>query len=266
MSDDLFTQRQIVIDDLLLTYYQKVTKPSNPNLVFLHGWRSESKLWFSVVRKIVGERYNAYCLDLPGFGSSQKPPSTFTLGNYADVVQKFVEKLRLNDVTLIGHSFGGNIALKIVIDRLLPVKNVILVDSSGVRPNTVTKTVKKGIARMVKPIFQISALKDLRYKIYQQMGAEDYIATPELTEIYKNIVGVDLTPHLSQVLVPVCIIWGEQDNDTPVWQARVMQKQISNSELHILSDASHYSFLDQQDEFASKVTAFLEKKSAQSNS
>lgn len=89
------------------------------------------------------------------------------------------------------------------------------------------------------------------------MGAEDYVATPELKDIFVRIVTTDLTPFLSQITTKTLLLWGEKDMDTPISYGRIMQEKIPQSKLISYPDAGHFSFLDKPDECSEEIINFL---------
>ncbi|MFA6551596.1 MAG: alpha/beta hydrolase, partial [Patescibacteria group bacterium] len=203
------------------------------------------------------DKYNIYALDFPGFGQSDTPKNNFYLKDYADTVESFIKKNNLENIIIIGHSFGGSIGIKIAADNPKYLKKLALVDSAGIRKNSKIN-IKKIIAKILKPIFKLSFLKSTRVKIYQAMGAEDYLATPQLQKTFVNIVAEDLTVLLPKIKVPVLLVWGENDKDTPIEHARVMEREIPNAKLIIFEGAGHFSFLDKEDEFINNLQKFLE--------
>jgi pimeloyl-ACP methyl ester carboxylesterase len=70
-------------------------------------------------------------------------------------------------------------------------------------------------------------------------------------------VNEDLTPFMPQIKSPVLLVWGEDDRDTPVASARVMERLIPDSELVVLENAGHFSYVDQPYQFLLQVKRFL---------
>ena len=134
---------------------------------------------------------------------------------------------------------------------------LLLANSAIIRHKSTEKTAKRNIARVVKPIFKPRVMQPLRRAIYRAMGAEDYVATPNLTETYKRIVEEDLTPYLSRINQPTLIIWGEDDEETPLKDAKTIESEVEHGELVVLSGAGHFSFLDKPDEFLDELMSFL---------
>lgn len=253
-------KKRVVINDILTIYYCYNPKKASKTLLFLHGWRSNSTLWFSVVNPLVErEDYAIYCVDLPGFGESHLPKKPWKIQDYVNHVLSFIRKLNLDKVTLVGHSFGGSIGIVIASEHPDLLDTLVLVDSAGLRKVTVKRQTKKIIAKILKPIFMLSLFAPIRTRIYVLMGAEDYIATPELKQTYLNIVNENLSDYLPKIKTKTLLLWGQNDKDTPLHDAREMEKTIRNNKLIIIPDAGHYSFLDNPKKFLSELTNFLER-------
>ena len=257
-------QKQIAINGLLLNYYTGGGDKS-PALLFLHGWRSESIVWFPLLENFETEN-PIYCLDLPGFGKSELPREPYGVENYSEMVSGFISKLGLENVVIVGHSFGGRIAIKLASKHPGFLRGIVLVDSAGFVDSTLSNKLKRIIAKLLKPIFKLKLLHGIRNSIYRLIGSEDYIATPQLRETYLKVIGEDLSEALKQINVPTTIIWGAQDKDTPVKWARKMKDIIKNSKLVVLNGAGHFSFLDKKKEFSETLCDFLVQCSGSSTS
>jgi len=245
--------KQIIIKDLLVNYYFKAGDTQRPVLLFLHGWRSEGRIWQKVMAHF--SEHNIYAIDFPGFGASDVPKNDFYLQDYADVVNDFIKKNNLENIIIIGHSFGGRVGIKLASDSPEYLKKLVLVDSAGIKIKK--NNFKKVIAKIVKPIFKLPFMSPVRTKIYQSMGAEDYIATPKLKQTFINIINENLAAILPKIKIPTLLIWGEKDEDTPLEYARIIEQRISGSKLVILKGAGHFSFLDKEEEFVDNLQKFL---------
>jgi pimeloyl-ACP methyl ester carboxylesterase len=252
-------QKQLVVHDLLLTYYQVGEIPSEKILLFLHGWRSNSTLWFQLFPALKEAGYSILALDFPGFGKSQMPKQALFLQNYVDIVAEFMHKLGINKAAVIGHSHGGRVAIKLAAEQPERIEKLVLVDSSGIKTETMQKSMKKTVSKTLKPLFKPSFMQPLRRKVYQLMGAEDYVATPELTQTFVNIINEDLKPQLAHIKSDTLLLWGKEDKDTPIQDAEIMKASIPHATLIALEEAGHYSFLDKKEEFEQALLDFLKK-------
>ena len=84
------------------------------NILILHGWGSQAERWSEVKELLENGGYRVYVPDLPGFGESLPPPQAWSVDDYVEWVRSFCEKENLSQIFLLGHSFGGSIAIKFV--------------------------------------------------------------------------------------------------------------------------------------------------------
>jgi pimeloyl-ACP methyl ester carboxylesterase len=248
--------KQIVVNNLLVSYSEQ-TGDSGQALLFLHGWRSNKEIWNNLFGQLSIVNCELFALDLPGFGQSQIPSMPMTVGDYANVAAEFIKKLELKNVIVVGHSFGGRVGIKLVSQNPGLISKLILVDSAGFPMAESKKKIMSMAAKIVKPIFKPKLMQGLRRQIYQKIGAEDYVATPELQKTFVNITSEDLTEDLKNIKIPALIISGENDTDTPVEFAKKMHSLIPNSKILILKNAGHFSFLDQPEEFTEEIKSFI---------
>src|SRR5258708_38189547 len=120
---------QIIVKDWLISYLHfQIEMTGARSVLFLHGWRSNKEILQPVIAQLQNQ-FNIYGLDLPGFGGSQTPQKSLSVGDYANVVGEFIRKLELKRVILVGHSFGGRVAIKLAANHPATVEKLILVDS-----------------------------------------------------------------------------------------------------------------------------------------
>lgn len=252
--------QEILVNNQLISYSEQGTA-GQMCLLFLHGWRSNKEVWGLVIDRVANKTANnplkIYAMDLPGFGKSEMPKQTMTVEDYAKSVNAFIEKLGLKNVVVIGHSFGGRVGIKLASNYRSAITKLVLVDSAGFTMASAKKALIKSAAKIVKPLFKPKFMQPLRNKIYQTIGSEDYLATPELTQTYLNVVAEDLTEDLKNIIQPTLIIFGDEDTATPKTYGEKMNSLIPNSRLQILSKAGHFSFLDQPEEFSVSLLKFL---------
>ena len=186
-------------------------------------------------------------LDFYGFGKSELPPYPLYLEDYVVALRELIDKLGFQDVILVGHSFGGRVALKtsIVDDR---VSGIVLVDSAGLRPRRNLKYYAKILLYKLK--------KKLKLNI-QNCGSEDY---KKLSSVEKktfiNVVNEDLAPQLTKIRIPTLIIWGTKDKETPLYMARKLEKGIENSKSIFYEDCGHFPFLEKPNRFIEDLIIF----------
>lgn len=253
-----FERKQVVVNSLLLNYYSYIPKnKTGETLIFLHGWRSESSVWFKLLENDKFKDFRIYLVDLPGYGKSQTAKTNFNLENYAETVLKFIEKLNLNKPSIIGHSFGGAVSIKLASLSGNSIDKLILIGASGIRNKKLKKTVLKSIAKTVSPLFKPKFMQGLRINLYRMIGSDDYVATPHLKEIYLNIIKEDLTEDLEQIKNKTLLLWGEKDKDTTLADGLLMNKNIKNSKLNIIKGSGHFSFITNSELVSDYIINFI---------
>ena len=182
-------------------------------ILILHGWNLSAAKFLTLEDKLKKRGYKTYCIDLPGFGNSDKPKNPLYLSDYVKFVTDFLNKLKINKVIIIGHSFGGRIGIKLTAENPKIVSTLILTGAPGLNP------VPRGkillflyIARVGKLLFKLpifSILRDnARKLLYRLARAGDFYNTDEkMRETFKNIVKEDLTLSMKKIISPTLLIW-----------------------------------------------------------
>lgn len=248
--------KNIIVDNLLINYYFYQPKKSEKTIVFLHGWGVDSQSWFKIVPRLVDKKYSLFFLDLPGFGNSQMPPSAFSLEDYKRIVLEFIKKLRLKKIVIVGHSFGGRIAIKIASTSPNPAEKIVLVDAAGINNLTGFKKLTAIFARLISPVFRPQFMQPIRRKLYFLMGSE-YLDRVGLSKIFSRVVSENLTLLLPKIKNETLILWGDRDNVTPLYYARLMKKLITKSKLTIFPGIGHFPFIEKPGEFTGELLKFI---------
>jgi pimeloyl-ACP methyl ester carboxylesterase len=254
------TEKNIVIDNLRINL--KILGEGEP-LLILHGWGSSSDSWKDVQRVLASKGYQVIVPDLPGFGKSIPPEEVWGVGNYGHFVLKLMEKLELSQVSLLGHSFGGRVAIKFANQYPERLKALILCDSAGIKQSANTKTsLVYLIARTGNIIFSKRPLR--RFKVatqnlfYTLIRNRDYAkANGIMREIIKKVLEEDLLPELSNIRTKTLLIWGERDKLVPVKYAYVFQEKLENSRLEILPKIGHSPHLEVPEKLSEIIVNFL---------
>lgn len=227
-----------------------ITGSGDPVLL-LHGWGANLQLLWKLAAELAKKGYRVHALDLPGFGESDFPPAAWTVHDYVQFVLAYMDSQNLtSNVHLFGHSFGGRLAIVLGAEYANRFNKIILCDAAGVKPRTplhkqlparMYKSVKKSINNesiLGKFISQLSE----SYR--QRVGSADYLSAGELKETFLAVIAEDLLPLASKISRPTLLLWGANDQDTPLWQAQALEKAIPDAGLVVFQGAGHYSYLD----------------------
>ena len=230
-------------------------------ILLLHGWGTQIESLSPLTTHLTRYR-KVYVLDFPGFGASQLPPADWTVGNYTEWIYQFIAKFNLEKIALLGHSFGGRVAIKFAAAWPEAVDRLVLVDSAGVRQYETTPRFQfyRLVAKLGRPV--LSSLppgmrKRAQWRLYKAIGSTDYLTAGSMKGTYSKVISEDLEPFLPLIRARTLLIWGEQDQATPVTDARVMAQKIPDNQLVVIPKAGHYPFLDQPQQVFQALDAFL---------
>jgi pimeloyl-ACP methyl ester carboxylesterase len=246
---------QIVIENVLVHYevFGKKGKDKKTILI-LHGWGRTSADWRESAQKL-SEKQKVIILDLPGFGNSTIPGNeTWGIFEYAEAIEKFVRKLNLKNLILMGHSFGGEISLTIAAKNPAYLKNLILVDSAGVDQANLLTKIKIKAFRLGK---MLPLPKNLYENLVRRFGSATYAAAGKLRSSFKKIENQDISNLIPSIKIPTLIIWGEKDRVLLVSWGQKIRKLITNSTLRIVWGAGHHPHLEKPEKFLEIVNEFI---------
>lgn len=204
-------------------------------------------------------------MDMPGFGQSEEPKKRMNLDDYISLVTKFIEEQNITEVDLIGHSNGGRIIIKMMSNNLnFKVNKIVLIGSAGiVHEKTTKQKIKLSIVKFGKKVIGFKPIKKLmpnaEEKLKNRMGSVDYRnASPIMKDTLVCLVNEDLQEYLPNVKAPTLLIWGENDTETPITDAEIMEKKIPNAGLVRIPYCTHYVFLERADYVNNVIKVFFE--------
>jgi len=255
-----YKQKRIEIDGKELSYKVAGTGKS---FLILHGWGASSNSWMNFVEEMSGKGFQLIIPDLPGFGKSSDPDISWGSEDYVNIILELIKRLDLKDFYLLGHSFGGGVALKIA-TRDGNANKLILCDAAIVREERLD--LRQKISKMLAAISSKLVSRNFPgYRFFEKMvyklaGASDYYrANPAMKEVFKKVVSEDLSFLLDKVKQPCLIIWGGDDRATPLIDGYLLNKEIKDSELKIIVGARHNPYKTHPKETAIAVINFLNK-------
>lgn len=224
------------------------------SLVFIHGWGVSSEI-FKPLYYFLKDGFNIYDFDMPGFGQTpiEKP---MTLKDYADFVYEFLKTNKIENPIIIGHSFGGAVAVKFSLLYPGYALKLILVSSSAIRQPRRKMILLKKTVDILKPLIP-EKLRKLILKLLKY-DKTDYaqIEGPELKETFKNVIKEDLRPYFHSMKIPTLVIWGEKDKITPLSEGKIIAENILGAKFAVIKNAGHFVFLEKPEEFIKLIKEF----------
>ncbi|MCM1152639.1 MAG: alpha/beta hydrolase [Muribaculum sp.] len=255
-------EKDIDIDGINI-HYDETGEAERPAVVLMHGWGCQ---WSTVdsIAKILSPGMHVFNIDLPGHGKSDEPPSVWGIEEYTSLVEKFINRLGIKRPSLIGHSFGGRIA--ILLSSRNDISKVVLVDSAGIKPKRKLKYYLKVYSfKAAKKILPVilgrkngeSAIEKWRGKA----GSADYRqSSPRMRAVMSKCVNEDLKHVMPSISASTLLVWGDNDTATPLSDARIMERLISDAGLVSFPGCGHYSFLDNPLGFKAVIKEFFKNE------
>ncbi len=221
-------------------------------ILLLHGWGANSDIWRPILYDLE-QNFTVYCVDFWGFGKSEKPLINADIFSYANVIEQFIRNIICAPTNILGHSFGGRVALILGQSKL--VKKIILVDSAGLKPKFSLK--KYYLIKKYKRQKRIVAQGKASKESLEKFGSVDYQSLNDLMKgVFVRVVNQDLARFAGAINKPTLIIWGDKDITTPIYMAKRLHKMIKNSILVIIN-GGHFSFIDDTNQFLRACYQFL---------
>lgn len=227
---------------------------SDPTIVMLHGWgRSSESL--RGLGELLATTYHIIIIDLPGFGQSELPFEASNEGggwstlDYAFVVERHLERLGIDSCTLLGHSFGGRISIRLAARNSQKYTSVILVGSHGLqRRRSKPQKLKAWFIRLSSKFFK-SVDGWLGTRLFERVfvprfGSLDYQQAGQLRKTLVKTVTEDLTEEARAITQPTLLLWGADDRQTPLDLAHRFNQLITRSTLYIFPNMGHEPFTD----------------------
>lgn len=236
---------KMTINDLNINYIQY---GEGKDIVLLHGWGQNIQMMKPLGDQFC-DKYRITILDLPGFGESDEPHDVWAVGDYSDFMESFLKKVGVKKPIMIGHSFGGRVAIRYSARN--PIEKLVLFGSPCIR---VDEELPLSV-KVLKKLKQLPGLNELGEYMKKYIGSRDYkAASPTMRKILVEVVNEDLSKYAREIEEPTLLIWGEQDTEAPLNDARQLEKIMIDAGLIVLP-GTHYAYLEN----LSVVTNILNK-------
>lgn len=280
-----FQSHYLTIDGLK---YHYLDEGAGPVLLLSHGNPTWSFFWRDIVTALRGE-FRVIVVDHIGCGLSEKPnPKQFSyrLDRHIRNLNALVEKLDLQDITLVAHDWGGAIGMGAAVRKPERFKRFVLMNTGAFRaPKCPWKihlvhipilgqVAVQGLNLFVKAALTETVAKPERMTPEIKAGfAAPYDSWANRVAVYRFVQDIPLRPsHPSyQTLVeietgmaqfrdrPVCLIWGMKDWCFTPWFLEKFREFLPQAEVHKIEDAGHYLIQDSPEEVIDIMKGFLKR-------
>jgi pimeloyl-ACP methyl ester carboxylesterase len=238
-------------------------------VIFLHCWLGSWNYWLSTMEFLANHHYKTYALDFWGFGESAKQ-GTFSVREYVEMVDQFMERMGLASARVMGHSMGGTVSLSLTLAHPQRVSKVAVVGSpiagSGLSPLLKLS----GNRRFAQLLYAVPGLLPAVIKALSTTYAHDWRTLWEMlardlsrttVESFSRSIGdlrrTDLRPRLHECHVPAMGIYGRRDNIVSPRQGELLRDGVADARVHYFDASGHFPMLDETQRFHEPILGFL---------
>ena len=239
---------------------------SNKNLILIHGLGASAERWEHVIPNFAKD-YRVIVPDLIGFGQSDKPVIDYTTEYLGKFIEKFLNAIDVNNVSIIGSSLGGQIAVDFTATNPSKVDKLVLVSPSGMMKHS-TPALDAYIMAAMYPnndsaeyAFQImSGQKNIDENTVK--GFVERMKSPNAKMAFMStLLGLKdaeiISQKLSAIDSPTLIVWGENDPVIPIKYASSFISGINDCRFVKMLDCGHTPYVEKPNKFYLAVSDFL---------
>jgi pimeloyl-ACP methyl ester carboxylesterase len=256
---------------------------SGPALLLLHGLGADHTTWSPVLDSLA-RRYTVIAPDLLGHGMSDKPRADYSVGGFANGMRDLLTVLDIDRATVVGHSFGGGVAMQFAYQFPERTERLVLVGSGGLGPE-VSAAIR---AITTTGFYQVMGLLTLPgvcrvgsagLRALSRTGIKEFRDFDEVAEIYRSfedpaaraairhvvravvdwkgqIVTMADRAYLTEAM-PMCVIWGADDRVIPVSHAERASALAPRARIEVLPNAGHFPHKDHPERFVKVLNDFV---------
>jgi pimeloyl-ACP methyl ester carboxylesterase len=256
---------------------------SGPALLLLHGLGCDHTTWNPIINSLA-EDFTVIAPDFLGHGESDKPRADYSIGGYANGMRDLLTILNIDKVTVVGHSFGGGVAMQFAYQFPERTERLVLVSSGGLG-----REVTLGIRAINLPGFHpfvgllnLPVMRHLTRSLLVGLSDSGITAFRDLDEV-ADIVGawgdprarraikhlvrncVDMSGQIISMrdrayltaTLPMAVVWGEDDMVLPRKHAEVLSSLAPEARVEVFDDAGHLPHKAHPDRFVEFLTSFI---------
>ncbi len=256
---------------------------SGPALLLLHGLGCDHTTWEPVITSLA-RRYTVIAPDLLGHGRSAKPRADYSVGGYANGMRDLLTVLGIDRVTVVGHSFGGGVAMQFAYQFPERTERMVLVAPGGLGPE-VTPAIRaitlpgfhQAMGVVTLPGVRHAAKTALRTLACSGVSrARDLDEVAEIVDSFKDkraraairhvvsavvdwrgqVVTMADRAYLTQAM-PMCVVWGTEDAVIPVRHAGIAAELAPSATVEVIANAGHFPHKDHPQRFVKIVNDFI---------
>ena len=219
-------------------------------LYIIHGWTYTVEPWAKTI-EILRDKYKIEVKMLHVPGLTEQSQKVWTINDYV----RWAKRELPDGAMVLGHSNGGRILMNLTIKHPKKLSHLILLDSAGIYE----KSLKRDILRCLSKVFGVFKRVPILRRIFHKLvGASDYAHAPEkMKKTLANMHESDKNLDPSRVKVKTSILWGENDQITPLRQGKKLHELIKNSTFYSSEKWRHAPYIDDPKGLAKAINEVL---------
>jgi len=242
---------------------------TGPALVLLHGFLCDSRVWRTQLEDL-SDRFRVVAWDAPGAGASPDPPDPFTITNWANVLDGFLDTLGVERAHILGLSWGGLLAQELYLIHPSRVLTLVLADTyAGCTGSFSDEIAEQRLERCERE-------STLPAEEFLDLWVPNEFFTPAVPReieaemrtivadrhplgfrlMARSLAEGNTTEFLPSIDVPTQLLWGDQDLRSPVSVGERFRDAIAGSELAVIAGAGHMSNMERPRAFNEHVRRF----------
>ena len=241
--------------------YEYIDIGEGPVVIFLHGLMGALSN-FEQTAKIIA--HNGYRVIIPSLPIYTLPILKTSAKGISRFLEKFIDDLNLKDVSLLGNSLGGHVALIYTKNNPEIVKRLLLTGSSGLYEKAMGDTFPRRedynyIKEKTQDVFfdPKVATKELVDEVFESVNSREKVI--RILAIAKSAIRHNMAKELPNMKQDTCLLWGKNDTVTPPKVAEEFHKLLPNSDLFWFDKCGHAPMMEHPIDFANTCVEWLKK-------
>jgi pimeloyl-ACP methyl ester carboxylesterase len=230
-------------------------------ILILHGWALTGDRYSKLQKIFEKKGYKVLAPTMPGFGKVQLSKEVYQLADYVEFIKKYLDNLHVSKVIIVGHSFGGRVAVKFAAYYPNQVEKLILSGAPIIKQKlNFKKQIIMTLVHWGKNLFTVSPgwLHDFfAWVVYRLLGEWDYYKAGKMKKTLIQVLHEDLAPILPSIKIPTLLLWGDKDTFVLSNVALRAHKKLSNSKVILVNNQTHKFPYENPELFAGYICDFL---------
>ena len=245
--------------------YEALGEPGKAVLLLIHGGTASRRSW-DLVTPALRKNYRVIAVDMRGHGQSPAPASGYSAVQLSADVNRVIDELGLEKITVVGHSLGGMAAILLAAHRSDVVKNLVLLDVP-VTPKTIDAMTSLKAQVQSPGFFPVTQAFVDQWSSPPRPVPAAFLAAQQAhifslrqivwQQVFGELAKADITSTLKHITQPTLILWGAGDRLLNPAQYEQLQAGIANTRLVVIAEAGHSPHSATPDRVAAEIASFV---------